>query len=101
MALVIVRHRVKEFGAWLAAFDAHGTARADAGFSNVRIYRSVDDSSEVVVLLDTADIGKATQFITSAEVKSAMAAAGVVDKPDVFVLTAADGSDLPRARRSG
>jgi hypothetical protein len=90
MALVIVRHKVAKFATWKRAFDGHAPARAEAGFSNVRVYRSADDPSDVVVLLDTDDIGKSKQFIASPELKSAMSAAGVVDKPDVFVLIPAD-----------
>jgi len=101
MALVIVRHKVAEFLTWKRAFDGHAPARAEAGFSNVRVYRSADDPSDVVVLLDTDDIGKAKQFIASPELKSAMSAAGVVDKPDVFVLIPADAPDLPKARPFG
>ena len=101
MALVIVRHKVAEFATWKTAFDAHAPARAGAGFFNARVYRSADDPSDVVVLLDTDDIGEAKQFIASTELKSAMSAAGVVDKPDVFVLISADAPDLPKARPSG
>jgi hypothetical protein len=101
MALVIVRHKVAEFVTWKRAFDGYAPARGEVGFSNVRVYRSADDSSDVVVLLDTDDIGKAKQFIASPELKSAMSAAGVVDKPDVFVLIPADTPDLPKARPSG
>ena len=101
IGLVIVRHKVAEFATWKRAFDGHAPARVEAGFSNVRIYRSADDPSDVVVLLDTDDIGTAKQFIASPELKSAMSAAGVVDKPDVFVLIPADAPDLPKARPSG
>jgi hypothetical protein len=101
MALVIVRHKVAEFATWKRAFDGHAPARAEAGLSNVRVYSSADNSSDVVVLLDTDDIGKAKQFIASPELKSAMSAAGVVDKPDVFILIPADAPDLPKARPSG
>src|ERR1700674_2181207 len=101
MALVIVRHNVKDFAAWKNAFDAHASARGSAGLSNTRMFRSVDDPSEVVILFDTDDIGKAKQFIESPELKSAMTAAGVVDNPDVFILNAASEPDLPHARRSG
>jgi hypothetical protein len=101
MALVIVRHKVKDFATWKNAFDAHASARGTAGLSNTRLFRSVDDPSEVVILFDTDDIGKAKQFIESPELKSAMAAAGVVDNPDVFILNAASEPDLPHARRSG
>jgi hypothetical protein len=46
MALVIVRHKVKDFAAWKNAFDAHASARGTAGLSNTRLYRSVDDPRE-------------------------------------------------------
>ena len=99
MGLVILRHKVAEFATWKRAFDGHAPARAEAGFSNVRVYSSADNSSDVVVLLDTDDIGKAKQFIASPELKSAMSAAGVVDKPDVFVLIPADAPDCRRHDR--
>ena len=89
MALLIVRHKVKDFAAWKAAFDAHKPTQMAAGLSNARLFRSADDASEVVVLLDAADISKAKQFVASPELKSAMEGAGVVDKPDVYLLNAA------------
>jgi hypothetical protein len=101
MGLVIVRHKVKDFVSWKKAFDDHAQARGTAGLSNARLFRSVDDLSEIVILLDTDDIAKATQFISSPDLKSAMAEAGVIDNPDVFVLTDANDPDLPRAWRSG
>jgi hypothetical protein len=101
MALVIVRHKVNDFVTWKRAFDAHAPARADAGLSNTRLYRSVDNPSEVIILFDTDDIAMAKRFVSSPELKSAMADAGVVDTPDVFILNAAQDLELPHARRSG
>jgi hypothetical protein len=101
MALVIVRHKVRDFAAWKNAFDAHASARGTAGLSNTRLYKSVDDPNEGVILFDTDDIAMAQQFIGSPELKSAMTAAGVIDNPDVLVLNAASEPDLPHARRSG
>ncbi len=101
MALVIVRHKVQDFARWKSAFEAHVPARATAGLSNAGLYRSVDDSSEVVILLDTADIGKAMQFISSAELKEVMKNAGVIDRPDVYMLHAESDLELPHAKRSG
>jgi len=57
--LVIVRHKVQNFATWKRAFESHAPARALAGLSNARLYRSADDSSEVVILLDKDDIGGA------------------------------------------
>ena len=101
MGLVIVRHKVKDFATWKKAFEAHASPRGVAGLSNARLFRSTDDPSEVVILFDTDDIAKAKQFVSSPELKVAMTAAGVIDKPDVFVLSDANGPDLPQARRSG
>jgi hypothetical protein len=101
MGLVIVRHKVKDFASWKKAFEDHAPGRGSAGFSNARLFRSADDPSEVVILFDTDDIAKAKQFVSSPDLKSAMSAAGVVDKPDVFVLTDANDPNLPHARRSG
>ena len=89
MVLLVVRHKVRDFAAWKEAFDAHRAVQAAAGLSNARLFRSVDDDSEVIVLLDAADVGKAKQFVASPELKSAMEGAGVVDKPDIFLLDAA------------
>ena len=101
MGFIIIRHKVKDFASWKKVFDDHAPARGTAGLSNAQLFRSADDPSEVVILFDTDDIAKAKQFIWSADLKSAMTAAGVIDKPDVFVLTDANDPDLPRAWRSG
>jgi len=101
MALVIIRHKVEDFVSWKRAFEEHAPARATAGLSNARLYRSADDSNEVVILLDTSDIGKAMQFISSAELKVVMKNAGVIDRPDVYVLHAEGDLELLHVKRSG
>jgi hypothetical protein len=90
LAILIVRHKVKDFAAWKSSFQAHESERTAAGLTNPRLFRSADDPSEVVLLLDAADLGAAKAFAASAELQSAMAAAGVMDKPDVYFLNAAD-----------
>ena len=89
MAMVIVRHKIKDFDTWKKAFDGHKPAQAAAGLSNPRVFRSADDPNETVVLFDAQDIGKAKTFASSADLKSTMQAAGVVDKPDVYFLNPA------------
>ena len=90
MAVMIIRHKVKDFAVWKRAYDAHKTTRDSAGLSKARLFRSADDASEVVILFDVADIGKAKAFGASADLQSAMKGAGVVDKPDVYFLNPAD-----------
>ena len=89
MPLLIVRHKVKDFTTWKPGFEAHKSAQVAAGLTNPRLFRSADDSSEVVILFDAADIGKAKAFVASADLKEKMTAVGVVDKPDLYFLNSA------------
>jgi hypothetical protein len=86
MPLLVIRHKVKDYAAWRKIFDGHKQVQTAAGLSNPRVYRSADDANEVVVLMDAADIGKAKQFGASADLKSTMQTAGVVDQPTVYFL---------------
>jgi len=88
--IIIVRHKVKDFAAWKSSFQAYEAERAAAGLTNPRLFCSADDPSEVVLVLDAADLGAAKAFASSPELQSAMAAAGVMDRPDVYFLNAAD-----------
>ena len=89
MALLVLRHKVKDFANWKKAYDAHASARAAAGLTNGRVHRSADDPSELVLLFDLADIAKAKTFCASPDLQAAMAGAGVVDKPDMYFLNSA------------
>ena len=89
MALVIIRHKVRDFAAWKKVFDSHASAQSASALSNPRLFRSADDRSEVVILFDAADTDKAKQFAASSDLRSAMASAGVIDKPDIHILDAA------------
>ena len=43
MGAMIVRHSVRDYGAWRPAYDAHEAARTAAGLTNGRVYRSAED----------------------------------------------------------
>ena len=90
MGLIIVRHKVSDFATFKRAFDGHRPAQTAAGLSNPRVLRSADDPSELVIIFDAQDIGKAKQFAASPDLRSAMASAGVTDKPDIYFLEAAE-----------
>ena len=86
MPMLIIRHKVGEFGKWKQAYDAHADTRAANGVISGRVTRSADDPSQLVLLFEIADIAKAKAFIASPDLKSAMEAAGVIDKPDFYYL---------------
>ena len=86
MALLIVRHKVKDFAIWKKTYDADVSRRSAAGLATGRVTRSVDDPSEVVLLFEVSDIAKAKAMGASPGLKEAMQAAGVIDKPDMYLV---------------
>ena len=86
MGLMIIRHKVKDFAAWKKAFDGHAGAQKAAGLTNPRVFRSIDDRTETIILFDMQDVAKAKAFRSSADLKSTMQSAGVLDQPTVFFL---------------
>ena len=87
MALLIVRHKVKDFAAWKKTYDADVPRRTAAGLSAGRVTRSVADPSEVILVFEASDIEKAKAMGASPGLKEAMQAAGVIDKPDIYLTT--------------
>ena len=54
MGMMIVRHKVRDYGQWLPIFDGHVDMQRAAGLINPRVYHSADsDKSEIVVVFDT------------------------------------------------
>jgi hypothetical protein len=82
----LIRHKVRDFNAWKAGFDAHFPQRAEAGLSNKQLLRSVDDGNEVVIVLEAKDLNRAKAFIASPDLRQTMQSFGVADKPDVYFL---------------
>jgi hypothetical protein len=90
MGMLLVRHKVRDFASWKTGFTGHRGAQMAAGLSNPRLFRSSDDPNEVVILFDMADVVKAKAFGNSPDLRTAMEAAGVIDKPTIHFLNAAD-----------
>jgi heme-degrading monooxygenase HmoA len=86
MGLVVVRHRVEDFAAWKQQYDEHAPVRETAGLTGSRVYQSVDDPNNVVILLEMADVAKAKAFAASDDLKAAMERAGVTGSPSVDFL---------------
>lgn len=55
MGMMIIRHKVRDYGQWRPIFDGHAEMQKAAGLTNPRIYHSADsDKSEIVVVFDTS-----------------------------------------------
>ena len=87
MGMMIIRHKVRDYGQWRPIFDAHAEMQKAAGLSNPRVYHSADSNkSEIVVVFDTKETKMAKDFAASADLKEAMTKAGVVDTPTIYLL---------------
>ena len=87
MGMMIVRHKVRDYGQWRPIFDRHADMQKRAGLINPRVYHSADSNkSEIVVVFDTEDTKKAKDFAASADLKEAMEKAGVLDTPTIYSL---------------
>jgi hypothetical protein len=91
MGMMIIRHKVRDYGQWRPIFDGHAEMQKAAGLTNPRIYHSADsDKSEIVVVFDTKDTKRVKDFAASADLKEAMTEAGVVDMPTIYFLESID-----------
>jgi hypothetical protein len=90
MGMMIVRHKVRDYGQWRPIFDQHAEMQR-AAVINPRVYHSADSNkSEIVVVFDTEDTKKAKEFAASVDLKDAMTKAGVIDTPTLYFLESID-----------
>jgi hypothetical protein len=78
-----IHHKVKDYTAWRAGYDAYETSRRSAGISNGRVFRNVQDPNDVVVIQDVADVAKARTWVASEDLKAAMQKSGVIGSPSI------------------
>jgi hypothetical protein len=91
MGMLIVRHKVRDYGQWRPLFDGHAEMQKAAGLTNPRVYHSADSNkSDIVVVFDTENTKKAKDFAASADLKEAMKKAGVLDEPTIYLLESID-----------
>jgi heme-degrading monooxygenase HmoA len=86
MRYLLVRQKVAEFDRWKSAYDAHLPSRQMAGLKEQHLLRNIDEPGEVLILFEVEDLQKAREFVDSADLRTAMEKAGVVDKPDIYHL---------------
>ena len=86
MAFILIRHRVRDFNTWKTGYDAHQPKRTEAGLTEKYLLRSADDTNEVVMLFEAADLNRAKAFAASADLREKMREVGVIDEPDIYFL---------------
>ena len=87
MVHMMVRHKVADFDQWKPVYDAHQSARKNAGLNALHLWCSENDPNDVFILFEASDIIKAKELISSSELKESMKAAGVQGPPDIVFLS--------------
>lgn len=86
MGMMVVHHKVQDYGKWRPLFDAHVEKQKAAGLTHPRVYRSADDPKALTIIFDDMDTQKAKGFAASQDLKDTMMKAGVVGKPEIHFL---------------
>ena len=86
MTFVLVRFSVEDFEKWKSVFEQSATLRKAAGSKGVRAFTKVDNSNEVTILGEYADLETARQFFQSPELRAAQQSAGLKAPPEVTFL---------------
>ncbi len=87
MTYMLVRHKVGDFSSWKRVFDSHSATQQEAGLRVEKVLRNVDHSNEVFLSFQVTDLEKARGFVSSPEVPEAQQQSGVLDKPDIYILS--------------
>ena len=86
MIHAMIRQNVKDFEAWKKVFDEDGSNRKMAGSKGGHVFRALDDPNNVFVLLEFENQDKANKFMNSDRLIETMKNAGVLGKPDVYLM---------------
>jgi hypothetical protein len=86
MGYLLVRHKVREFSEWKRLFDAHKEAQRAAGLRIEKVMRNLYEPNEVFLFFEVTDLAKARGFVNSPDQGDVRAAAGVLDKPDIYFM---------------
>ena len=81
--IVEISHSVKDFDKWKPVFKADSSARKESGLSELVLGRAMDNSNEMLVVLECGDVSKAKAFAADPRLKAVMEKGGVITKPDV------------------
>ena len=82
MAMLFVRHKVADFGAWKQVYDTGGRRSQEAGsVLEESVYRDPDDPNTVIVTHKFPDMATARRFVNLDTLKQAMKQGGVQGTP--------------------
>jgi hypothetical protein len=85
MVRLFIRHDVADYDTWREGYDAFDETRRGMGVTGDAVYQAVGNPNDVTVTHDFESEDAAKAVLSSPELKGAMANAGVVGEPQVWI----------------
>ncbi len=85
--ILLVRHRVRDYGAWKPIFDEHQIVREKHGATRHWLYRSTEDPNDLILTVEFPTTEAAQGFVADPSLKEAMDRAGVEGPPTIIFCT--------------
>jgi len=85
MPAVIVTHRVTDFESWKPIFERYAEVRRRYGARGHRLYRSIQDPHQVIVVNDFESLAGVEAFLSDHELPEVLERAGVEGPMEIFV----------------
>ncbi len=82
----VIHHKVKDYAAWKAAFDAFAEVRKQSGEMGYAVLHEDGDPNNVTVINSWSSMEDAKAFVASDALKKTMEEAGVTEMPDIHFL---------------
>ena len=86
MVYVFIKHKVEDYSRWKPVFDEHGTTRKKAGCKGGQLFHISDETNNIFILFEWDKKENATGFVESEDLKKRMQKAGVIGKPEIYIL---------------
>lgn len=86
MAYMMVKHSVKDYGAWKTVFDGDAKRRSAAGSRGSQLFRDAKDPNSISILMEFGTEEQARKLAVDPAMKEAMERAGVVGQPEITYL---------------
>ena len=83
MAIVLILHRVDDFDAWREVYDSVADLQKEGGVTAESFHRMAGDPDNILVIHHFDTVETAREFMSSPELRAAMARAGVKGEPRV------------------
>jgi hypothetical protein len=83
--LAVISHTVKDYAAWLPAYDSAEPLRVKAGVSGAEVFRDPVDPNKLTIIHRFRTVAAANTFLADPALKAVMVKGGVVGAPVMLV----------------